>query len=461
VRRPRRCEQADGLPVEPAIGCAGDVTHALPHRRTGVGPLAVALLGLVTVALGTFALALPLAVGAPPPPKEAATRQELEQAEKARAAQAAAQQQAAARAAQARDEELRLTAARIAAAQKLREAEDATAASATRMDMLGAQRRQAQAQLDQHAAAIRPLLPLIERLSLYPAETLLAVPAPPEDRVRGVLVLQALSRQLEREAESLRHDQQALDAATQAETAEAAQLAADRSTQMALAADLDRQIAAAQAQRAQAEAEAQAAAQRVAAEAARADSLKAVLATLETRRKAEEARAREEAARAERQKKEAEATAARERAAALARPTGAGTLASGAQPKSQLVAPVAGTVGRGWGEATDAGPALGISYNTPPSARVVSPCTGRVVFADAFRSYGLLLIVDCGGGYHAVMAGFDRLDVRIGQSVQAGEPVGVMPDWQPGSGGRHPSLYVELRHDGQPVNPAPWLKSNS
>ena len=109
---------------------------------------------------------------------------------------------------------------------------------------------------------------------------------------------------------------------------------------------------------------------------------------------------------------------------------------------------------------TAGGPASGISYQAPPEARVVSICSGHVVFAAPFRSYGLLLIVDCGGGYHAVLAGFDKLDVKVGQNVAAGEPVGVMPNWQPAAAGERPTLYVELRRDSQPVNPAPWLKAS-
>jgi septal ring factor EnvC (AmiA/AmiB activator) len=408
-----------------------------------------------------LALVLPAVALTAPPPKEAATRQELQNAERERAAQAAAQREAASRAVQAHDEELRLTAARIAAAEKLRLAETETAKAAVRMDALASQRRDAQARLDRRAETMQPLLPLIERLSLYPAETLLAVPGPPEQTLRGVLVLQGLSRQLEQEAEALRRDEDALDAATRAEAAEAPKLAAAQAAQAAEAAALDRQIARAQAVRRQAQSDADVAAQRVAAEAARADDLRAMLSALEIQRRTEEARAKEEAARAERRKREAEAAAARRREAVLAHPTGAGTIASNAEARSQLVAPVAGTIARAYGEATEAGPATGVSYSTPPSARVVSPCGGRVVFADVFRSYGLLLIVDCGGGYHAVLAGFDRLDTKVGESVQAGEPVGVMPAWEPGGTGRRPSLYVELRHDGQPVNPAPWLKSNS
>ena len=173
---------------------------------------------------------------------------------------------------------------------------------------------------------------------------------------------------------------------------------------------------------------------------------------LEAQRRADEAKAREDAARADRQKRAAEAQAARqrsaeaaqaareraaeaqaarEREAVAAHPAAAGSIAAGAGPHGQLQPPVIGVVVKGWGEATDGGPATGVSYHAPPGAHVISPCGGRVVFADTFRSYGLLLIVDCGGGYHVVLSGFDRLDVRLGQSIVSGEPVGVMANWEP------------------------------
>ena len=193
------------------------------------------------------------------------------------------------------------------------------------------------------------------------------------------------------------------------------------------------QIAAAHAEQAEAEAQSNQAASQAASAAARADSLRAALVALEAQRRADEAKAREDAARAERQKHAAEAQAARDRETVAARPTGPGTLASGAGPRGQLQPPVIGVVVKGWGEQTDGGPATGVSYHAPPGAHVISPCGGRVVFAESFRSYGLLLIVDCGGGYHVVLSGFERLDVKLGQSLVAGEPVGVMPTWEPGS----------------------------
>ena len=411
--------------------------------------------------LALMAIAVAVAAQAARPPKVDATRQQMEQAERARAAEHAAQQEAASRAIAAAAEAKRLAADGIVAAEQLRHAETSTAEIAARMDALAAQRRQAQASLDAPAETMQPLLPLIERLSLFPAETLLAIPAQPEETLRGVLVLRGLAAQLGQEAVALRREQARLDAATHAMQAEAPKLAAAEMEQQSQSAALDRQIALARAQQKQAEGEATEASQRAATAASRAETLRAMLGELDAQRRAEASRASDDAVAAAHQKHAGEAAAARQRQAALERPAGAGTMAVIAQPRGQLTAPVAGKIIRSWGEPTEGGPATGISYHAPPSARVVAPCGGRVVFAATFRSYGLLLIVDCGGGYHAVLAGFDRLDAKVGQQVAAGEPVGVMPAWEPGASGNRPALYVELRHDGQPINPAPWLRASS
>src|SRR5271165_1734184 len=160
-----------------------------------------------------LALIALIAVAAQParPTKEDAARRELEQAERARATEQAAQRAAAAAA-----ETQRLTEDRIAGAARLRQAEMATADAATRMDELATQRRQAQASLAARAEEMQPLLPLIERLSLFPAETLLAVPARSEDTLRGVMVLRGLAVQLGQEAVALRREQAGLASVTAA-----------------------------------------------------------------------------------------------------------------------------------------------------------------------------------------------------------------------------------------------------
>ena len=113
-----------------------------------------------------------------------------------------------------------------------------------------------------------------------------------------------------------------------------------------------------------------------------------------------------------------------------------------------------GNVTREFGTQGDSGNTSGQVYGAAPHARVVSPCGGRTVFAGPFRSFGLLLIVDCGGGYHIVLAGLERLDTSPGRRLLPGEPVGVL-----GSGGERgrANLYLELRHRGQAVDPRPWF----
>jgi septal ring factor EnvC (AmiA/AmiB activator) len=104
----------------------------------------------------------------------------------------------------------------------------------------------------------------------------------------------------------------------------------------------------------------------------------------------------------------------------------------------------------------------GISIATRAGAQVTAPCDGWVVYAGPFRSYGQLLILNAGGGYHVVIAGMERISVNIGQFVLTGEPVAAM-----GSGTAQvaaaspvgtsqPVLYVEFRKDGIPVDSGPW-----
>ena len=94
----------------------------------------------------------------------------------------------------------------------------------------------------------------------------------------------------------------------------------------------------------------------------------------------------------------------------------------------------------------------GLTFETEAGAVVVAPFDGQIAFAGPFRSYGQILIIAHGDGYHSLLAGLDRIDVSAGQTLVAGEPVGRMPD-----GEGRPHLYFELRHDNQPINPMPWL----
>jgi septal ring factor EnvC (AmiA/AmiB activator) len=101
----------------------------------------------------------------------------------------------------------------------------------------------------------------------------------------------------------------------------------------------------------------------------------------------------------------------------------------------------------------------GISLQTRGAARITAPADGWVVYAGEFRSYGQLLIINAGGGYHVLLAGMSRIDVSLGQFVLAGEPIAVMGNSATPSQGddnSRPVLYVEFRKDARPIDPDPW-----
>jgi septal ring factor EnvC (AmiA/AmiB activator) len=107
----------------------------------------------------------------------------------------------------------------------------------------------------------------------------------------------------------------------------------------------------------------------------------------------------------------------------------------------------------------------GQSIAAHAGAQITSPCDGWVVYAGAFRSYGQLLILNAGGGYHVLLAGMERISVDLGQFVLTGEPVGVMGGGAQVSAAaatrsKQPVLYVEFRKDGAPIDPSPWWATN-
>jgi septal ring factor EnvC (AmiA/AmiB activator) len=132
-----------------------------------------------------------------------------------------------------------------------------------------------------------------------------------------------------------------------------------------------------------------------------------------------------------------------------------------AKARGTMPFPVAGSLSGKYGEAAgsteDPGlRAKGITITTRGGAQVVAPFDGIVAFAGPFRGYGQLLIIEHSEGYHTLLAGMGRIDAVVGARVLAGEPVGTMENASEERGGA-PSLYVELRRDGQPINPLPWL----
>jgi len=131
--------------------------------------------------------------------------------------------------------------------------------------------------------------------------------------------------------------------------------------------------------------------------------------------------------------------------------------------KQKLELPVAGDILREFGVMDDTGhPARGIIIASNPGALMTAPADGLVVFAGKFRSYGQMIILNVGDGYHLVFSGMEEVKTRQGKFVFAGEPLAVMGEKRVASATAlaletdRPTLYIEFRKDGKPVDSRPW-----
>ena len=104
----------------------------------------------------------------------------------------------------------------------------------------------------------------------------------------------------------------------------------------------------------------------------------------------------------------------------------------------------------------------GLSVVTRADAQVVSPADGWVLFAGDYLNYGKIVILNAGQDYTVLLAGLETVDVRIGQFVMMGEPVGAMGSQTIGrtiatsAGVSRPTLYIEMRKNNEPVDPTGW-----
>ncbi|WP_425314232.1 murein hydrolase activator EnvC family protein [Shinella curvata] len=131
--------------------------------------------------------------------------------------------------------------------------------------------------------------------------------------------------------------------------------------------------------------------------------------------------------------------------------------------QAKLDYPAAGDVLRRFGEADGTGhESQGMTLATNAGALVTAPSDGWIVFAGTFRSYGRMIILNAGEGYHLVLSGMDKVNVREGQFVVAGEPLAVMGEKRVASVNAltletdKPTLYIEFRKNGKPVDSQPW-----
>lgn len=338
----------------------------------------------------------------------------------------------------------------IAAAARVQDRERDVTSSETRIAGLEAAQAVLLARLETRRAELTDTLAALQRLDRNPPPALAINPDDAVSAMRSALLLSTIVPELEEQAREIRDRLKELDEVRLS-------LLAERETFGLASEELDterrelnellksKQVAEA-AIRAQAEEEAQALA-RLSKEAA---GLKDLIARLEARARSRTPVPRPLVAAPGTTNETLATSPAQTIVAALP-----GHLFSASRGLIRL--PVQGVSTQDFGANDGAGGTTrGIMLETRPEAPVTAPFDGRIAFAGPFRQYGQLLILEVGEGYHLLLAGMARIDGIVGQNVLAGEPIGTMGETQT-SGNAKPALYIELRRNGNPVDPRPWF----
>jgi septal ring factor EnvC (AmiA/AmiB activator) len=340
----------------------------------------------------------------------------------------------------------------IDTAARLRGVETKIEATQARLEPLDANERSIRKSLEGRRAVIGEVLAALQRIGHRPPPALIARPEDALQAVRTAMVLGAVLPEMRHQVEALATDLSELVSVRRKITderdrlkAEVASLGDERARMQALIAERQKQ----QAEREKALDVERARASELA---KKADNLKDLIAKLQQSLDPATRAAREAAIR----------DTTRPALAALHDPGRLAPAVAFASLRGQIPIPVNGVKLRDYGAPDGVGGVeKGVSIATRAGAQVTSPADGWVVYAGPFRSYGQLLILDAGGGYHILLAGMERISVDLGQFVLTGEPVAVMGNGSRiaailATGSSQPVLYIEFRKGGTPVNPGPW-----
>ena len=353
----------------------------------------------------------------------------------------------------------RLSADLIATAQRLRQAENEIAVIEGRLKGMQAAEDMVRDSLRERRAVMAEVLMALQRMGRTPPPAILSRPEDALAAIRGSILAGAVLPDIRIEAEALAVDLAQLTELTRGIEAEHEALRARYAALGEEQARIDLLVSTKQQQSEQTQAA-------LAAEQGKASQLADQAQSLESLIKALESEVESAALAAEQAQAASLTTQPADQAEAARRLSDTSRIAPAvkfADAKGLLTWPVSGEKKTGFGDPDEFGDkSQGISLAARPQSPVLAPADSWVVYAGPFRSYGKVLILNAGGGYHIVMAGMDRVDAALGQFVLAGEPVGLMGATRLASAGEvdhtsaQPVLYVELRKDGTAIDSAPW-----
>jgi len=423
-------------------------THSSSRRFAGL-PL-VLLSIAVSVASASAQTAGPSQNASAAPDAIKQRAQELEAARAAQKASVDAQAKLKAEISAIGQDRSKLNEQLIDVAGKVRAAETGITDAEARLRPLDAREQAIRSSLDSRRTEIVEVLAALQRAGRRTPPALLVRPEDALQSLRTAMLLGSVVPDLRARATSLANDLSELIALRKTTATERDRLAADRdrlkTDQTRLAALVDER----QRQQGAIEKDMEAESARAIALAKQADSLQGLIAKME-----QDVKAAAKAALAASQ-------SGRSDSALFKNPNRTSPAIAFASAKGLFRFPVNGAKIRDFGGSDGAGGIeKGISLASRPGAQVTTPCDGWVVYAGPFRSYGQLLILNAGGGYHVLIAGMERISVNIGQFVLTGEPVATMGSTSQvasilATNASQPVLYVEFRKDGTPIDPGPW-----
>jgi septal ring factor EnvC (AmiA/AmiB activator) len=347
----------------------------------------------------------------------------------------------------------------IDTAARIREVEAHILTAENRLKPLDAEEHTIRRSFEERRAVIAEILAALQRIGRQPPPALMVRPEDALQAVRTAIALGAVVPGIRAQAEALAGDLADLLRLRKQIAEERALLSRDLGMLGNEQLRMNMLIEERQKKQAESEQALDAERQRAAALARQVDSLRELIAKLEGGLSTAMRAARAAARSADDAK-----TETRPNLATLKDPGRLAPAVAFAATRGHLPLPVNGVKIRDFGGADQlGGTEKGLSIATRSGAQVTAPCDGWVVYAGPFRSYGQLLILNAGGGYHILLAGMERISVDLGQFVLTGEPVAVMGGplvSAAATGSKQPVLYVEFRKDGTPVDPGPWWAKN-
>lgn len=339
----------------------------------------------------------------------------------------------------------------VKAAKQIQNNEEKLSRMERQLEVLEKDLHQAQSGFTKEDDHLIKTLAALQSLALKPTESLLVQPLSPVDIIRSAMILRETVPYLEENANRIRQKLQDIAAKKKRIEQQIAEISKQKKVMQAEHERMKKLVQKKSQLRNTVEIKSERAKKNMDKLASQAQDLRDLLGQIEKQRLEREAREAERRRLAEEKRKLEEKQSddlIKSEQEAIT------NIASGfAKAKGSLPMPARGKIVTRYGEQKVKGvSSKGLTIATRAQAQVISPFDGAVIFSGPFRGYGDMIIVEHDNGYLSLLAGLGSIDVELGQMLLAGEPVGQMPNKGDAE------LYVEIRKNNQPINPAAWFK---